>query len=151
MTRTQRHWTSVVMGVLAIVCHGVWQSSANAQDQRQIKLATNSLSRWTVRKDFVFCSVPRTRGSPSHCVVTVSIWCMACAPARTRSIECGRASTRPDLRGCRVSRDRNDETAAIFRQHRQPHRRRESRCITAGRAAPERSGSSSPARRCRLA
>ena len=45
-------------------------------------------------RNSAFSSAPRTEDSPSLCVVTVSIWCMACAPAMTRSIECGRPSTR---------------------------------------------------------
>ena len=44
MTRIQRHWTTVLTGFLAVVCHGAWQLSATAQDQRQVSLATKMLA-----------------------------------------------------------------------------------------------------------
>jgi len=50
------------MGVLAIVCHGVWQSSANAQDQRQIKLATNMLESVDSQKGLCVLLGPEDAG-----------------------------------------------------------------------------------------
>jgi outer membrane protein assembly factor BamB len=43
MTRIQRHWTAVLTGILSIVCQAAWQSSATAQDQSHVKLATKML------------------------------------------------------------------------------------------------------------
>ncbi len=43
MTRNRRNLTTVLTGILAIVCLGVWEHSAAAQDQRRVKLATKML------------------------------------------------------------------------------------------------------------